>query len=103
VLPGHSWRALCVCARCLRSALTNVEFSGAFIFKTAIKGKPVISMCATLVGLLLVVGYSLRLIESIVCASDLALGCLPMPLQDSVWVRPRSRRHAVAAAAAAAH
>ena len=43
----------------VRSALTNVEFSSAFVFKTSIKARPVASVCLALVGVLAMVGYGI--------------------------------------------
>lgn len=68
------------------SALTNVEFGGSFIFKTVLKEHPVELMLSSLVLLLFVSGYAVRMVESLECAHNLSLDCYPMTLADALWL-----------------
>lgn len=68
------------------SALTNVEFGGSFIFKTVLKEHPVELMLSSLVLLLFISGYAVRMVESLECAHDASLDCYPMTLADALWL-----------------
>ena len=67
-------------------ALTSVEFDSSFILKTELKNNPGRCMCACLSLLLLVTGYSLHLIESIMCGYDTQLDCMPLGFWDAEWL-----------------
>jgi hypothetical protein len=67
------------------SALTNVEFSSGFIFKTALKDRPVLFMTSVLSIILFSSAYAVRMVETMTCAWDRSLGCLPMSFEDALW------------------
>lgn len=68
------------------SALTNVDFSATFTFKTALKDRPVAFMATILAIMLFSSAYALRMVETLLCASDRSLGCLPMSYEDALWL-----------------
>jgi len=67
-------------------ALTSVEFDSSFILKTELKNNPGQCMAVCLLLLLLVTGYSLHLIESIMCGYNSLLDCKPLGFWDAEWL-----------------
>ena len=68
------------------SALTNVEFDSSFILKTALKHNPVWFMTVCLVTLFVSAGYSIRLIDSLMCVARVELNCAPKSFWDAQWL-----------------
>ena len=67
-------------------ALTNVDFSASFIFKTALKDNPGQMVTITFVSLLMVGSYALHVVDSYMCATYHQLQCVPISFWDSAWL-----------------
>lgn len=66
--------------------LTNVEFSSPFILKSALKQSPRLFMCACLFLLMFCAGYSMHMIETLICVARPQMECMPLSFWDSQWM-----------------
>jgi len=67
-------------------ALTSVDFDSSFILKTQLKNDPVVTMLSCFMLLMLCAGYSLHLIESIMCGVTERYQCSPLSFWDAEWL-----------------
>lgn len=64
-----------------------MEFTSSFILKTALKSSPGTFMACSLCILLVAAGYSIRLIDNLMCVARPELNCNPITFWNAQWVR----------------